>query len=45
MNETGKLPAPQTKGGNAMEFLIFVGILVLWIVLQAWVLPRLGIPT
>lgn len=28
-----------------MEFLIPVGILVVWIILQAWVLPRFGVKT
>jgi hypothetical protein len=28
-----------------MEILIPVGILVVWIVLQAWVLPRFGVKT
>jgi len=28
-----------------MEILIFLGIFVLWIVLQVWVLPRFGVKT
>jgi hypothetical protein len=28
-----------------MELLLFLGILVLWIALQVWILPKLGIPT
>jgi hypothetical protein len=28
-----------------MEILVFVGILAVWLVLQIWVLPRLGIGT
>lgn len=28
-----------------MEILIPILVLVAWIVLQAWVLPRLGVPT
>jgi len=28
-----------------MEFLILVGVLVLWIIFQVWVLPRLGVKT
>jgi hypothetical protein len=28
-----------------MELLLFLGILVLWIALQLWILPKLGIPT
>lgn len=27
------------------EFLFLVGFLALWIVLNRWVLPRLGVPT
>jgi hypothetical protein len=33
------------SGGRIMEFLIALSVLVVWIVLQAWVLPRLGVPT
>jgi len=28
-----------------MELLIVLAVLVLWIVLQAWVLPRMGVKT
>jgi hypothetical protein len=28
-----------------MDWLILVGVLGLWAVLQAWLLPRLGVPT
>jgi hypothetical protein len=28
-----------------MDWLIFVGVLALWLVVQAWLLPRLGVPT
>ncbi len=31
--------------GGRMEVLILVGILVVWLILQIWVLPRLGVPT
>jgi hypothetical protein len=31
--------------GKMMEFLIPLGFLVVWIILQAWVLPRLGVKT
>lgn len=34
-----------TKGGHAMEMLIPLGLLVAWIVLQVWVLPRAGVRT
>jgi hypothetical protein len=30
---------------KTMELLIPAGILVVWIILQAWVLPRLGVKT
>jgi hypothetical protein len=33
------------KGGKKMEFLIPLGILVVWIILQVWVLPRFGVKT
>jgi hypothetical protein len=28
-----------------MDYLIVLGILALWIILQVWVLPKLGVPT
>jgi hypothetical protein len=28
-----------------MEWLEIVGVLVIWSVLQGWVLPRFGVPT
>ncbi len=33
------------KRGNAMEILIPLGIIFVWIILQAWVLPRFGVKT
>lgn len=33
------------KGGKIMEFLVPLGIVALWIILQAWVLPRMGVRT
>jgi hypothetical protein len=33
------------KGCKTMEYLIPLGVLVVWIILQAWVLPRLGVKT
>jgi hypothetical protein len=33
------------KGAKVMEFLIPVVVLVAWVVLQAWVLPRFGVKT
>ena len=32
-------------GGKMMEFLVFLGILAVWVILQVWVLPRLGVKT
>ena len=37
--------ALSSKGGKTMEFLIPLGILAAWILLQVWVLPRLGVKT
>ena len=34
-----------TKGNQTMELFIPIVILVAWIVLQAWVLPRFGVNT
>ncbi len=42
MNTNFALPR---KGGKPMEFLIPLGVLALWILLQAWILPRLGVKT
>jgi hypothetical protein len=33
------------KGAKKMEFLLPLGILAAWVVLQAWVLPRFGVKT
>lgn len=35
----------ERTGVKTMEFLIPLGVLVVWIILQAWVLPRLGVKT
>ena len=35
--------AARNHGAKPMEFLMPLGALVVWIILQAWVLPRLGI--
>ena len=34
-----------SKRGVTMEILIPLAVLVAWIVLQAWVLPRFGVKT
>ena len=31
--------------GGRMEVLVTIGILLVWLILQIWVLPRLGVPT
>ena len=36
---------PAKSGGKTMEILIPLGVLLVWIILQAWVLPRLGVKT
>ena len=39
-------PMPtNNQGAKPMELLIPLGVLVVWIILQAWVLPRLGVKT
>ena len=40
MSATARFP-----GGKIMEILVPLGILVVWFVLQAWVLPRFGVKT
>ena len=35
----------QHSGGKIVEFLIPLGVLALWVILQAWVLPRFGVKT
>lgn len=42
MNNNG---SPESPGGKAMEFLIPLAVVVVWVILQAWVLPRLGVQT
>jgi hypothetical protein len=37
--------SPRTWGGSIMEILVPLGIIALWIILQVWILPRLGVPT
>jgi len=40
-----QIQSTQTWGGRIMEFLIPLGIVAVWIILQAWVLPRMGVKT
>jgi hypothetical protein len=44
--ETNPAPGgrPETGSGR-MEYLIPVGVLAVWVVLQIWVLPKAGVPT
>jgi len=42
MDATNSTPS---RGGRTMEILIPLGVLVVWIILQAWVLPRFGVKT
>lgn len=37
--------AMERKRGPAMEILIPIAVLVAWIILQTWVLPRFGVKT
>ena len=37
--------AASNQGAKPMDFLIPFSILVVWIILQAWALPRLGVKT
>lgn len=37
--------APAKGEGRTMEILIPLGLLLVWIILQVWVLPRLGVKT
>ena len=46
MSRSTREPLPQQRpGGKIMEYLIPVAVLVAWVVLQAWVLPRFGVKT
>lgn len=35
----------ESKRGSTMEILIPLAVLVAWIILQVWVLPRFGVKT
>jgi hypothetical protein len=46
MNQVTQEPLlTQRSGGKIMELLIPLAVLVVWIILQAWVLPRFGVKT
>jgi hypothetical protein len=34
-----------SKGVKTMDILIFAGVVVFWVILQVWVLPRFGVQT
>ena len=38
-------PIINRKEGSSMELFFVVGLLVAWIALQAWILPRFGVST
>ncbi len=42
---TLRLMNKTNKRGKIMESLIPLGVLLVWIILQIWVLPRLGVKT
>lgn len=42
LGERGVTSEPPRRG---MEILFFLGVFALWIILQVWVLPNLGVPT
>jgi hypothetical protein len=33
------------SGKHSMELLFFIGVIVAWIALQGWILPRFGVST
>jgi hypothetical protein len=35
----------QERGSTKMEIVFALGFVVLWIALQAWILPRFGVST
>jgi hypothetical protein len=38
-------PSAKRERGKKMEYLVPLGIFLGWIILQAWVLPRMGVGT
>ena len=42
---SGNLRRCKDEEARTMEILIPLGVLVVWIILQAWVLPRFGVKT
>jgi hypothetical protein len=35
----------QGRGASKMEIVFILGVVVLWIALQTWILPRFGVST
>jgi hypothetical protein len=35
----------KSTGANSMEILFFIGLIVAWIALQKWILPKFGVST
>jgi len=35
----------QSRKRQSVEFLIPIGFLIIWFVLNRWILPRFGVPT
>ena len=35
----------QERGASNMEIFVILGVVVLWIALQTWILPRFGVST
>lgn len=48
MNDNDTVPSGDARPGGwseKMEILIPIGFLAVWLILQIWVLPRVGVPT
>jgi hypothetical protein len=35
----------EKSGAGSMEIILFLALIVAWIALQAWILPRFGVST
>jgi hypothetical protein len=33
------------KGRNTVEMLVLLGVIVVWLALQLWILPKMGVST
>jgi hypothetical protein len=46
MSHSTEQPTPSWRsGGKIMDLLVVLAVLVAWVVLQVWVLPRFGVKT